>query len=93
MARARVGGGEREGTERGDGGVPPGANRFPAALKRSPVPDPWNGVGFHLWQITPDPGLTSIQHTAQTHVLTHTCQTGHQMLVSCPWWHPSATNL
>lgn len=42
----RLGEGDRE--ER----VPPGANRFPAVLKRLFVWDPWNGVGFHLWQIT-----------------------------------------
>lgn len=34
------------------GGVPPGANRFPAALKHLLALVPWNGVGFHLWQIT-----------------------------------------
>lgn len=36
----------------GEEGVPPGANRCPAALKGLLALVPWNGVGFHLWQIT-----------------------------------------
>lgn len=41
--------GQNKGTGRG---VPPGANRFPAALKHWLALVSWNGVGFHLWQIT-----------------------------------------
>lgn len=36
----------------GHGGVQPGANRFPAALKGLPALVPQNGVRFHLWQIS-----------------------------------------
>lgn len=55
MQRREEKGGER-GQIRGGGGgrwrVPPGANRFPAALKHLLAPVSWNGVRFHLWQIT-----------------------------------------
>lgn len=44
-----------EGGRRGASGASsasPGANRFPAALKGLLASLPWNGVEFHLWQIT-----------------------------------------
>ena len=90
---------EREDRIGGDGGgVPPGANRFPAALKRLLVLVPWNGVWFHLWQITRTevwpPFSTQHRHTPATHILTHTYQVGqscaHIHCYACTrprWWH------
>lgn len=45
-------GGGRGGWGIGGSGASPGANRFPAALKGLLASLPWNGVEFHLWQIT-----------------------------------------
>lgn len=44
--------GEGVGGSSGGSGASPGANRFPAALKGLLALLPWNGVEFHLWQIS-----------------------------------------